>query len=110
MTEQKLTAAILDAIRSMGHPAWRNNTGVTRVGKRFIRFGLGVGSADVIAVVRGRFVGIEVKMPHATKRPHEAQQETWRSQVTSAGGYCAVVRSVDEAVVAIRDAERGWAA
>ena len=42
---------------------WRNNTGVTRIGKRFVRFGY-PGSADWLGICHdGRFLAVECKRP-----------------------------------------------
>jgi hypothetical protein len=42
---------------------WRNNTGVTRIGRRFIRFGY-PGSSDWLGICPdGRFLAVECKRP-----------------------------------------------
>jgi hypothetical protein len=79
---------------------WRNNTG-RRSG---VRYGLGVGSADLIGVVRGRMLAIEVKRPGG--KP-SADQITWMRVVNMHGGYAVVVTSVPEAIAAVRAAEAG---
>lgn len=63
--------------------------------------GLGEGSADIIGVVRGRFVALEVKRPGERQRP--AQLE-WASKVILAGGVYSLVTSVEEAVDAVMEA------
>lgn len=111
MRERELQDAIRLALgRRTDVVLWRNNVGLgeTREGAR-VRFGLAVGSADLIGVVRmangaGRFVGLEVKMPGG--RVSDDQQR-WIELVRSRGGYAAVVRSVDEAMAAVDEAARG---
>ena len=73
---------------------WRNNSGAMKVGARFIRYGL-VGSPDVIGIVNGQFVGLEVKREDGRQSEH--QQEFERLSVKYGGRY-AVVRSVREAI------------
>ena len=76
---------------------WRNSTGVakTRTGHT-VRFGLCVGSSDLIAIVKpsGRMVVLEAKTPigRATK-----EQIAFIEMVRAAGGHGAIVRSVEEA-------------
>ena len=73
---------------------WRNNSGAVRTGSRFIRYGL-PGSPDVIGIVNGQFVGIEVKREDG--KQSECQQEFERL-ATKYGGRYAVVRSAREAI------------
>lgn len=62
---------------------------------RGIHYGLAKGSSDLIGIVRGRFVGLEVK---TIKGREEDDQRLWRECITRLGGFAYVVRSVDEAV------------
>ena len=60
--------------------------------------GLGEGTPDLVAIVRGRWLGLELKT--ATGRLSEAQErchEAWRA----AGAVVVVVRSVADAVAAV---------
>lgn len=108
MSESDLKRAVLDALAAIGVLAWSNAQG-----GRTYRTGLGKGSADVIACVkgatleRGRFVGLELKMLGSKRKPHEAEQAAWRKRVNDAGGYAAVVRTVEEAVKHVRRAAEG---
>ncbi len=71
---------------------WRNNTGM--IGG--VRFGLAIGSADLIGVMKGgTFVSIEVK---TTKGRETPEQEIWRETVQSFGGIAFTCRSLEEAV------------
>lgn len=57
-------------------------------------FGLGVGSADLILCVRGRFVGLELK---TKKGRAEEEQKDWCRKVQMAGGEYIIARTVEEA-------------
>lgn len=76
---------------------------------RFTRYGLGVGSSDLIGVVTsertvcGVFLAMELKTP--TGRVSK-EQEQWIAIVNARGGVGRVVRSVDEAGEAIAEARR----
>ena len=64
-----------------------------------IKYGLGVGSADVIVCHEGRFVALEFKSVNGAQ---SNDQRTWEGWVRRAGGSYCVVRSVDEAIAAVR--------
>jgi hypothetical protein len=83
---------------------WRNNTGVAEHRGARVRYGLAVGSADLVGCLRGRFVALEVKTP--TGRATQEQRQ-WLAVVRLHGGFAAVVRSVDEARAAIARARLG---
>jgi hypothetical protein len=121
VSESALKEAVLAALKAMGVLAWSNAQG----GRRKFKTGLGTGSADVIACVRmlmihpapaveartamhlARFVAIELKVPGARPKAHEAKQAEWRAAVNRVGGYAVVARSVAEAVSAVQAAQRG---
>jgi hypothetical protein len=96
------------AVLAQSGPCWRNNTGVDLA--RGVRYGLGVGGADLISIAPivvtpemvgatiGRFVGIEVKTPTGRLT---AEQRLWRDAVTRAGAFYAVARSAEEAADAV---------
>lgn len=81
---------------------WRNNTG--QVGR--IRFGLGRGGADLIGILigSGRFCAFEIKSDTGRQEP---DQKLWGDAVRAAGGFYAVVRSVREALAALKRAMNG---
>lgn len=102
---------------------WRNAMGFAEVidgnGLRKLHYGLGVGSADLLGILRvpvvdtraphgiraiGRFVGLEVKRPGEKLRP---EQVTWAELVRGFGGFTTIVRSVDEAIAALERARNG---
>jgi hypothetical protein len=105
-TEAPILHAVRAALLSDGRVMlWRNNTGgelVTpeRGSRRFIKYGLGRGSADLVGLLRpsGRFCAFEVKAPKG-RVSHE--QELWGAAVQRAGGFYAIVRSVDDALAAL---------
>jgi len=93
-------AQVLDEVREAVSGLcllWRNSTGMASMGSGKLRFGLAVGSADLVGLRRrdGRFVALEVKA--ATGRVSPAQ-EAWLARVRECGGIAGVVRSGAEAV------------
>jgi hypothetical protein len=86
---------------------WRNNVGVLedKRGQK-VRYGLCVGSSDLIGILResGRFVALEIK---TAKGRVDEDQELFLGLVRRCGGFAAVVRSVDEALAAIGRAAEG---
>lgn len=68
---------------------------------RSIRYGLGKGSCDLIGVVDGIFVGIEIKT--GSGRPTK-DQAAWIAAVRAVGAVAGVVRSVDDARELVREA------
>jgi hypothetical protein len=100
---------IQDAIRlaltdEPGLVVWRNNTGVAEHRGARVRYGLAVGSADLIGCLDGRFVALEIKTAVGRASP---EQHLWLSLVRRNGGFAAVVRSVEEAHDAIARARMG---
>jgi hypothetical protein len=69
-----------------------------------VRYGLAVGSADLIGCLDGRFVALEVKAAAGRTSPEQRQ---WLDLVRRNGGFACVVRSVDEARAAIARARKG---
>ena len=106
MTEAEIQDAIRLAAHSLGLVLWRNNTGLAVDGLRRIRYGLAVGSSDLVGILvpEGRFVALEVKAPG--KRP-TPEQERFLDLVRRSGGFAAVVRSVEDVRVLIDRARRG---
>lgn len=64
------------------------------------------GLPDIIAIDRrGRFVGLEVKRPNLG-RLTQLQRRTLET-INMGGGYAVVVRSLEDAVAAMRASEKG---
>jgi len=86
---------------------WRNNTGALKDSSgRAVRFGLAVGSADLIGILApaGRLVALEVKTATGRTTP---EQDLFLDLVRRRGGFAAVVRSADDALAAIVRARAG---
>lgn len=101
--------ALSDSIRAAlawepGLLLFRNSQAVMRKGARVYRGGLGNGSADLVGVLMGRFVALEVKVPGKDAEPAQA---AWLASVRERGGFACVVDSVESARAAIDRANRG---
>lgn len=85
---------------------WRNSVGVAETGGRKQRFGLAVGSSDLIGVLRpsGRFIAMEIKTMIGRLSP---EQQQYLQLIRQAGGFACVVRSVADARDAIDRASAG---
>lgn len=94
-TEKETQKAILEFLAVKGIFHYRNNSGALPIGQggntRFIRFGA-VGSPDIICVVKGLYVGIEVKGEKGKLSPN---QISFREALVRAGGIYIEARSVD---------------
>ena len=110
--EQETVRAILQLLHAHRIPAWRVTTGATKIGERFIRFGV-VGMADIIGIqpwpqvitdcghplassfapTIGRFLAIEVKSAKGTVT---LAQQAFLAQVNAAGGKAFVARTVND--------------
>jgi hypothetical protein len=102
--EGGLSDAIREALAyEPGLMLCRNSTGLFRARGCVVRAGLGNGSADLIGVLNGRFVALEVKRPGEKPEPH---QVAWLDAITRHGGFACVVHSVDEARAAIARARK----
>lgn len=108
MKESKIQTDIrleLGKLANQGVVFWRNTVGqytefdAKTNGERIIHYGLGKGSADLIGCVHGRFIGLEVKQPGKNPEQH---QVLWTALVRAKGGLVATVRSVDDALAAVR--------
>lgn len=115
MSETDIQAAILKVLDILpGCEAWRNSNSQ----KGRYRYGLHSrkhpkGSSDIIGIVQmpsgvGRFFAFEVKTAASAKHhsEHTARQAVFLDSVRSAGGFAAVITSVDGALVAIEEARK----
>jgi hypothetical protein len=95
--ESNLHRLIIIAASQAGHRLWRNNVGML-TDKRGIpvRYGLCVGSSDLIGLTRtGRFAAIEVKLPGKRATP---EQLAFIGAVQRLGGIAGVACSEAEAL------------
>ena len=102
MSETALMMQIRDALLATGRVLlWRNNTGKLkdRTG-RWVTYGLGLGGADLVGMLRpdGRFLAVEVKIPGERPTP---EQEAWHRAARAAGAIVVVAHSVTEALAAL---------
>ena len=92
--ERTITDGIMRWLRANGYVAWKIHGAAYQV----------TGVPDIILIARnGRFVGLEVKRPRIG-RLTELQKKTLYG-INRAGGYGAVVTSLNEAIAAITAAE-----
>lgn len=89
--EAKLPAFALRAAKASVNEAYNQTSTI-------VRYGLGIGSADVIVCHLGRFIALEFK---SVKGAQSDVQACWQGWVTRAGGLYFIVRSVDEAISAV---------
>jgi hypothetical protein len=94
--------AVLQALEPFGHLA--QEAARSAMARHHIVYGLGKGSPDLVGVVDGRAVGLELKAPDGTLQPHQA---TWHVAARRRGMFVAVVRSADEAIEAVARSRRG---
>jgi hypothetical protein len=71
-----------------------NQFGRTPRQKHFYRFGA-LGSPDIICVIEGQFVGIEVKAPKGKQSEH---QKEFRKKLEAAGGKYLLTYSLDDVI------------
>jgi hypothetical protein len=113
--KDKSEARIQDEIRAAlgatdGLVLWRNNVGVAKHfdakthETQLVRYGLANGSADLVGVLDGRFIALEVKRPGEQVT---AEQRAWLELVRRYGGFAAVVTSAADARAAIERARAG---
>lgn len=86
--ESKLTSKILLALRAIPHSWW-----IKVPGGPMLKNGV----PDILGVVSGQFVAIEVKHPHTGHKVTEAQAATL-DKLRDAGASAGVAYSVEEAL------------
>ena len=98
--ESDIQALILIYVTSLpGSFGFRMNTGAVQDSGRFIRYGV-PGQPDIFLILKGRFIGIEVKT--RTGRQSEAQKQ-WQRNCERAGGLYILARSVHDVEVRLRE-------
>lgn len=101
-SERNIQAQILMALSESGCLVWRQNTGayVDPKTKMLIRYGLCVGSSDVIGLAPdGKFLAVEVKTKTGDVRKGQPE---FIAAVRRAGGYAGIARSVEDALAIAR--------
>ena len=98
MKESEIQRTILDYLTLKRIFHYRNNSGAFVMpetathSRRFFRAGV-VGAPDIVCVVKGQFVGIEVKAPKG--RQNDNQKEFQR-QLEAAGGLYILAYSLED--------------
>lgn len=97
MKESDIQRLIMLALSEAGCVVWRNNTGVLKNAAGIpIKFGLCVGSSDLIGIAPGgRFLAVEIKTPKGKATP---EQIRFIDAVRARGGIAGIARSPAEAV------------
>src|SRR5450755_2577576 len=92
MRESAIQAQIIQYLKLKGIFHYRNNSGgFLDANKHFYRFGA-LGSPDIICVVDGQFVGIEVKAPGGKQSDH---QISFQKRLEAAGGKYILAYSLE---------------
>lgn len=93
MKESDVQKAILDYLGYKQIFHYRNNSGAFKTNSGgFYRFGT-PGSPDIIAVIHGRFIGIECKAP---KGKQSENQKMFQQTLEEAGGFYILAYSIDD--------------
>lgn len=100
MKEMDILRLIMVALSEAGCVVWRNNCGVLKNAAGIpIKFGLCVGSSDLIGITPdGRFLAVEVKTQNGKPTP---EQIRFIEAVKRKGGVAGIARSPAEALFLI---------
>lgn len=97
---------IIAALQLVGVTAWRSQSGIVRLGKRYIHMAP-TGTPDLVGYTRtGRFVGIEVKSASGRLSKHQAQ---WLQDARRATCVVGMAQDPSEAVKLVLEAQGGVA-
>ncbi len=98
MRESAIQAQILQYLTLKGIFHYRNNSGGFKdANNHFYRFGA-LGSPDIICVVKGQFVGIEVKASGGKQSDH---QISFQKRLEAAGGRYLLIYSLEDLIEAL---------
>jgi hypothetical protein len=104
--ESELQATILKYLEAQKVFHFRNNTGALKTeAGHFIRFGA-IGSPDIICVVDGRFIGLEIKGTGGTQSP---QQRDFQRRLEKAGGIYILCYELDNVQEILKPIRAGFA-
>lgn len=92
LSEHQIQALILDWLKLKGIFHYRQNSGGMKKGKHFLKFGA-KGAPDIVCVVKGQYVGIEVKGP---KGSMTLGQVFFGHQLTCAGGLYLIASTLED--------------
>lgn len=97
MKESDIQRLIMLALSEAGCVVWRNNTGVLKNAAGIpIKFGLCVGSSDLIGIAPGgRFLAVEIKTQKGKATP---EQIRFIDAVRARGGIAGIARSPEDAL------------
>ncbi len=99
-TEKATQLACLQTLAAMRIFHYRQNSGGLEDKKgQFVRFGT-PGAPDIIAVIRGQYIGIEVKDVKGKLNPN---QEKFRDALEAAGGIFLTIRNIDELLAFLKN-------
>ena len=94
-TEKETQSACLQLLEAMGVFHYRQNSGAFKAAHgSFIRFG-SPGAPDIVAVIKGRYIGIEIK---DLKAKQNENQLIFQGRLEKAGGVYIVIRNIDELI------------
>ncbi len=90
--ESDIQRTILDWLAAKRIFHYRQNSGAVKTEDRFFRFGT-VGAPDIVAVIAGQYIGIEVKAPRGSQSPGQREFE---GRLRMAGGTYVLARSLED--------------
>lgn len=101
MKESDIMRACMLALSEAGCLIWRQNVGTLKNAAGIpIKFGLCVGSSDLIGIAPGgRFLAVEIKTPTGKATP---EQLRFIEAVRARGGIAGIARSPEEALDLLR--------
>lgn len=90
--------------------AMRNNVGAIKKGARYIKYGLGKGSADYVAIVapHGRWLCLEFKRGDGGEQSEE--QIAWIAKMRACGAVAGFCSSVEQVEALLSEARKAVAA
>jgi hypothetical protein len=100
--QQQIVQQILSYLASKGIFHYRQKSGAVSSSQGgFHRFGT-VGSPDIVCVIKGRYLGIEVKTPVGKQTEHEKE---FQNKLEQAGGMYILAYSLDDVIKSLEQAQ-----
>ena len=92
MSEKELLASCIQYLKLKRIFHYRQNTGalVDKERGKFLRYGV-VGGTDIVAVIKGKYIGIECKVGKNKQSPGQIEFE---KNLVEAGGIYLIIRDV----------------